>query len=584
MTETSRACSNPGSGRGRCGRSTWSVCVAATGLLVAAFGLTSAGCSSSSSTSSSPSSASSPAASVASDPSPKFAIGASEWSRGGRRRDVETPPPEAPAPAAPTAAVAAAAEPDGPETDERAAPDREGATGSETTSLAAEPDVTAVEREEILATSAPAPTEDRSSSIGTATTAGGAGAVATTRRDGPQAPSPSADREPAPAVAVAAVVGGDASAADSNSPEPTSPDPTRTSSSASASVAERPKAVEPTSTPPSIGTRETARSSTAPSGPERPLSNDPIEAATAILAAGVRSADPVVRANALEGMLAWPSLLREHVAGGLVDDNRGVRFVAAMCVGRARLDDLSHLVQPLVRDRSDSVRAAAIYALRRCGRPADPSPLAAMVRSDDPEVRSNAYIVLGELGDSSSIGMIRDSLGRGMRRVHPIRVRIVELQGAETLVKLGDDDELEAIRAALFAPVEQGELSILACQILARLGDRSAAPMLERLVLASGTSIRPPEIRMAATQALAELGLATQVDAAAIAANAVQAPDPLLRAQGCAVAGAVGGGTSVEALRSRLSDPVEFVRITAAGNLLKVAGESSSVADATGVR
>ncbi|MGA1018798.1 MAG: hypothetical protein ACO3YY_12540, partial [Phycisphaerales bacterium] len=87
--------------------------MAATGLLVAAFGLTSAGCSSSSSTSSSPSSASSPAASVASDPSPKFAIGASEWSRGGRRRDVETPPPEALAPAAPPAAGAAAAAPAG---------------------------------------------------------------------------------------------------------------------------------------------------------------------------------------------------------------------------------------------------------------------------------------------------------------------------------------------------------------------------------------------------------------------------------------------------------------------------------------
>jgi len=336
--------------------------------------------------------------------------------------------------------------------------------------------------------------------------------------------------------------------------------------------------------PTTLGTRESSRSVARSDGPEIPLSTDPLEAAISILVAGTRSPDPVVRANALEGMLAWPSLLREHVAGGLVDGNRGVRFVAAMCVGRAGLTDLAHLVQPLLRDPSESVRAAAIYALRSCGRPVDPSPLATMVRSDDPEVRSNAYIVLGELGDASSAAMVRESLGRGMRRVHPIRVRIVELQAAETLVRLGSDDELEVIRAALFAPVEQGELSILACQILARIGDRSAAPMLERLVLASGTSARPPEIRMAATQALADLGRRSPVDAGSLAVNAVQSPDPLLRAQGCAVAGSVGDAGAMEALRACLSDPVEFVRITAAGNLLKATSESSSVVGAAGMR
>ena len=47
-----------------------------------------------------------------------------------------------------------------------------------------------------------------------------------------------------------------------------------------------------------------------------------------------------------------------------------------------------------------------------------------MVRSDDPEVRSNAYLVLGEMGNRSAILMIRDSLGKGMRQVNPARVRI----------------------------------------------------------------------------------------------------------------------------------------------------------------
>ncbi len=300
------------------------------------------------------------------------------------------------------------------------------------------------------------------------------------------------------------------------------------------------------------------------------------ERAMAILRQAARSPDPSIRANAIESLLASPGTLEEVVTAGLVDSNRGVRFVAAMCIGRARLSNLSHLVEPLVRDSSPSVRAAAIYALRRCGRPADPSMIAGMLRSDDPEIRSNAFAVLGELGDRSAAPMVRESLGNGMRRVNPIRVRIVELQGAETLVRLGNEEDIEAIRAALFAPVEQGELSILACQILARVGDQSSVPMLERLVMASGTSARPPEIRLAAAQAIAELGARTQIDLLALASNAARSPDPLVRMQAASVLGRLGGSAAESALASMLSDPVESVRVTAAGNLLRLAAESAN--------
>lgn len=479
--------------------------------------------------------------------SPAFAIGASEWSRGGRRgsdaggvsSNVE------PRPVVVSDVEVEPAEPAEP------------AEVFESSEASPSPAIGAVVVVEATSEAEPA-SDDRSDAAGTEIRAR---STASSPSESPEVASPP---EASPAAAAILVA-----------PRPDNAEDDRPASG---------EAVAAAPTPPLVGTRETATGASRPVGPERPLSADPIEAAASILVAGVRSPDPVVRANALEGMLAWPSLLREHVGGGLVDDNRGVRFVAAMCMGRARLSDLVHLVQPLLRDPSESVQAAAIYALRRCGRPVDPSPLAAMVRSDDPEVRSNAYIVLGELGDSSSVAMVRDSLGRGMRRVHPIRVRVVELQAAETLVKLGSDDELEVVRAALFAPVEQGELSILACQILARLDDRSASPMLERLVLASGSSARPPEIRMAATQALAELGSGSRIDAASIAVDAMRSPSPLLRAQGCAVAGAAGGAVAIEGLRARLSDPLEFVRITAAGNLLKATGESSSVADATEMR
>ena len=310
--------------------------------------------------------------------------------------------------------------------------------------------------------------------------------------------------------------------------------------------------------------------------PPAPVPVSDAERAMAILRQAARSTDPSIRANAIESLLASPGTLEEVVTAGLVDSNRGVRFVAAMCIGRARLSNLSHLVEPLVRDASPSVRAAAIYALRRCGRPADPSVLAAMLRSDDPEIRSNAFAVLGELGDRSAAPMVREALGKGMRRVNPIRVRIVELQGAETLVRLGSEEDIEAIRAALFAPVEQGELSILACQILARVGDQSSVPMLERLIMASGNSARPPEIRLAAAQAIAELGARTQIDLLALASNAARSPDPLVRMQAASVLGRLGGSVAEATLATMLSDPVESVRVTAAGNLARLAAESAS--------
>ena len=296
---------------------------------------------------------------------------------------------------------------------------------------------------------------------------------------------------------------------------------------------------------------------------------DPLDLALTLLRQGARSELPGVRANAFEALLSRPEVLREVVAPGLADPNRGVRFVAAMCIGRARLHELAHLVEPLRADPSLSVRAAALFALHRCGQRVDLTPLAQMVQSNDPEVRSNAFLVLGELGDRSAIGLIRSSLGRGMLRVNPIRVRLVELQAAEALLELGVDDEIEAVRAALFAPVEQGELSILACQIIARIRDESSASMLERLVEASGAFVRPPEIRLAAAEALAALQAPARVDLFGIAATAAASPDPLLRIQAAAVLGRLGGERSAGILEGLLSDGEPAVRVAAAGNLLR---------------
>ena len=219
----------------------------------------------------------------------------------------------------------------------------------------------------------------------------------------------------------------------------------------------------------------TARAETPREPAPQPVAVTPASAAPAPAAADTRTAaidrlvlalddpDPLLRANAIEALHPVPDYAAVAVRRGLVDPNRGVRFVAVVTVGKLRLDSVVHLVEPLLEDPSGSVRAGAIYALRRNGRRINPTPLAAMLDSPDAEVKANAAVILGELGDASAVPMLEQAMGQGLERSSVARARIVDMQIAEALVKLGSERHIEGIRAALFAPAEQGEITALAC-------------------------------------------------------------------------------------------------------------------------
>lgn len=295
---------------------------------------------------------------------------------------------------------------------------------------------------------------------------------------------------------------------------------------------------------------------------------DARNAALTLLRQATASDVPMYRANACEALGASPADLQAAVTPLLSDPNRGVRFVAAMEVGRAKLASAADAVQPLLVDESPSVRAAAIYALTRLGRPVDPSPLGAMVRSDDPEVRSNAYLVLGELGNKSAVAMIRDSLGKGMRQVNPARVRVVELQAAEALVRLGEADGIEPIRAALYAPGEQAEFTALAAGQVARLRDEGSRAILMRLIDGTGISARPTEVRICCAGALAQISPADAGTVTKFARTLLQDREPAVRAQAAVALGTAGGQAVVPELEAMLLDPFPQVQLAAAKAIL----------------
>jgi HEAT repeat protein len=327
----------------------------------------------------------------------------------------------------------------------------------------------------------------------------------------------------------------------------------------------------PVPTPPSVpaASHEPPKSA-AQSGDAAPILNEPAEAALAnearqILVQASSNAWAALRAHSLEASIGHPSLLADLAPKALVDENRGVRFVACMSIAEMRDARFNPLVAPLLSDPSASVRAAAMLALSRGGQRVNFTPLADMLADNDPEIRANAYLVLGELGNESAIPLIRESLGRGMKLVNPLRVRLVDLAAAEALVKLGDEKEVEPIRAALFAPPEQGELTIVACDSVRRLKDEVARPMLERIVSARGSVQRSAEIRLAACRALHALG--SSGAPLAVAREYANHPDARIRAQSTVLLGEIGSPEARALLSGLLHDADPTVQVAAAGGL-----------------
>lgn len=419
-----------------------------------------------------------------------------------------------------------------------------------------------------------------------ATLAAGCSLAGRTERSSRATPSPT------PLVDVRSVA-----AAPTPAPEPATPEPAQepTVEVVDATVPLEPTVVEATvveesaveatvvtepvtTTPPAaIASRPPVRSEGRPRvEPAPPV--DPGQRAIDILEAAIRTDWPLLRANALEAMSADPARLRAAVMASLNDPNLGVRFVATMLVGTADLCDLAPLVEPLLEDPSDSVRAAAIYALATCSDPVNPTPLAAMVASDNPEVRANAYVVLGLLGEPSAIPLIRSGIGQGMGLVDPVRARLVDLQGAAALVRLGDEREIEPIRAALFAPTEQAELTALAIQLVSRLHDEGARQMLVRLVEAPSRESRPPEIRLAAAEAIAVLGAREPEPFLRLAGEYVDSPRAEIRAQVASLLGEVADPAAQTLLSNLMADPDPVVRVAAAGSWLNLTVDERTAA------
>jgi HEAT repeat protein len=295
-----------------------------------------------------------------------------------------------------------------------------------------------------------------------------------------------------------------------------------------------------------------------------------------ILSEALESKDPFIRANAIESMKYAPRKdLSYAVRIGLGDENRGVRFVSAMLIGESKLCDDALLLQPLMLDQSESVQAAALYSLYRCGEKVNLNPLVKMLNSGDPELRGNAALVLGRMDNPSAIALLHAASHDVMDGILPIRRRLIKLQFSEALVLLGEREELQVIRAAVFSSVSEAEVTALACQILGRLHDMTALPTLESLA-SDTTNRQPDEVQLVAATAVAEMAPARMPTELVLSYTSSQ--EPYLRAQ-CAVAlGTQGNQLNLGPLALLLKDRDPLVQIAAAGAVLRI-DKADSVAE-----
>ena len=294
------------------------------------------------------------------------------------------------------------------------------------------------------------------------------------------------------------------------------------------------------------------------------------ERALGVLAAASMSPAAERRANAIEALLPVPTRLEPVVRRGLADQNLAVRAIAATAVGKARLKSSLEFVRPLLSDPAPMARMGAIYALARCGENIDQSPLAGFLRNPDLLVRAQAAFILGEIANATALPMIRDAARQSTPRADPMQARLMYLQMAEAMIKLGDENAIHEIRAALYpARPDDLEATALAAQILGQVKDRGSVSQLINLVntVDPQAGRMPAEVRMAGAASLASMGWPGARDVAAEFTSSASGP---LRAQAALVLGAGGQRANLPFLAPLLADSEVPVAISAAAAVLKI--------------
>lgn len=277
---------------------------------------------------------------------------------------------------------------------------------------------------------------------------------------------------------------------------------------------------------------------------------------------------PEIRANAIEALSPVTSQVEPIVALALSDPNAGVRTVAVLVAGRSHLNTLAPTLRLLLNDESPFVRSAAMFALGSFGDETDLTELSVLLLEHPSiRVRAQAAFILGELGEPSAVPLLRQAVNEAVPSASMIERKIFRLQIAEALIKLGYDQSIDTIRAALYpSRPDELEATALAVQIIGLIKDESSIDQLIYLVDADADIPMPAEVRLGVATALAEMG---HREGSFVADEYIDSQVDTIRAQAASVLGKTQDRGNLGKLEMMmLNDPSMLAQVAAAGAIV----------------
>jgi len=253
---------------------------------------------------------------------------------------------------------------------------------------------------------------------------------------------------------------------------------------------------------------------------------DPAKAyidAKAVLLQSADDRDPATRSHAMEALAqAIGAEAGAAFAQGLHDESPAVRFAAALAIGdvahKPALPVLREMARENTGERDKRVYCAIIYALYRLGNDQHAGELGRLLFDEEREVRMDAALVMGKMGEPSATGPLKTLLAN--EQDDGVRIQVTE-----SLAVLGDSRSAEVIEA--YTKGYFLDLRLAAIPAMAKAGGPRALRALKELT----HKRHPARVRVSAAGELARLGVFDRA-ACALCLASVRDPQKVLEEAG----------------------------------------------------
>ena len=271
------------------------------------------------------------------------------------------------------------------------------------------------------------------------------------------------------------------------------------------------------------------------------------------------------------------------------DDERGLLVAATAALARIGDGRAFESLLPLIGDADISVRQGAIGALNSIGHPAMGARVRGLLEDADPHVRESAVKIAGYFGYPSCADALLDRCRDTDEAVRAAALEHIALLDDDRSVSLlvaamaNDTPRARAAAAQGLAHAQRADaiealrggvedvdpwVRYFSVTSLGRQADQASLPLLKRVAAEDGA----PQVRIAAIDAIGEIGVASDADAVPMLAAFAEAPDDGLAIAALRALGAVEGASALQPLRRALSAAQPDRRLAAAAAIARRGG------------